>query len=132
MVDLVPVIADMSIFIGSEGRRFPEGSLDPYLITVSVVTLGELRLGVLSADGPTAMSRRLETFQLAETFDAMPIDDRVADAWSELVAAIRQSGRRRMPLNDSWIAATAKAHRIPVLTQDADFDGVPGLNVVRI
>lgn len=37
-----------------------------------------------------------------------------------------------MPLNDSWIAATANAHRIPVVTQDGDYDGVPGLHVIRV
>lgn len=62
----------------------------------------------------------------------MPVDEHGADAWSELVATIRKSGRRRTPLNDSWIAATAKAHRIPVLTRDADFDDVPGLDVLKV
>jgi hypothetical protein len=37
-----------------------------------------------------------------------------------------------MPLNDSWIAATAIANRIPVVSQDDDYDDVPGLEVVRI
>jgi predicted nucleic acid-binding protein len=30
-----------------------------------------------------------------------------------------------MPVNDSWIAATAIAHGIPVLTQDDDYDHAP-------
>jgi predicted nucleic acid-binding protein len=37
-----------------------------------------------------------------------------------------------MPVNNSWIAATAMAHRLPVVTQDDDYDGVPGLDVIRI
>lgn len=37
-----------------------------------------------------------------------------------------------MPLNDSWIAATAIANRIPVVSQDEDYDEVPGLEVVRV
>jgi predicted nucleic acid-binding protein len=37
-----------------------------------------------------------------------------------------------MPLNDSWIAATALAHSIPVVTQDADYDDVPGLEIIRL
>ena len=39
---------------------------------------------------------------------------------------------RRMPVNDSWIAATAMALRIPVITQDDDYLGVPGLEVIRV
>lgn len=37
-----------------------------------------------------------------------------------------------MPINDSWIAATAIAHGIPVATQDDDYDDVPGLDVVKL
>ena len=37
-----------------------------------------------------------------------------------------------MPVNDSWIAATAIAHGLPVVTQDDDYADVPGLDVIRI
>jgi predicted nucleic acid-binding protein len=37
-----------------------------------------------------------------------------------------------MPLNDSWIAATAIAHKAPVVSQDSDYDNVPGLQVIRV
>lgn len=132
MVDPRPIIADTSVFIGHETKRFTDGRLDDFLIGVSTVTLGELRLGVLHAADPQSMSRRLSTFQFAQTFNAIPIDELVADAWSELIAEIRKSGRKKMPINDSWIAATAKANDVPVLTQDADFDDVPGLQVVKL
>jgi predicted nucleic acid-binding protein len=37
-----------------------------------------------------------------------------------------------MPLNDSWIAATAIANHLTVVARDADYDGVPGLQVIRL
>jgi predicted nucleic acid-binding protein len=37
-----------------------------------------------------------------------------------------------MPLNDSWIAATAIANLMPVVAQDSDYDAVPGLEVIRV
>jgi len=37
-----------------------------------------------------------------------------------------------MPLNDSWIAATAIAHGIPVVSQDDDYDDIPGMTVLRV
>ena len=37
-----------------------------------------------------------------------------------------------MPLNDSWIAATAMAHHLPAVTQGDDFDDVPGLRTIRL
>jgi predicted nucleic acid-binding protein len=48
-----------------------------------------------------------------------------------LVAGLRASGRKA-PVNDSWIAATAIAHGMPVATQDDDYEGMPGLNVIRL
>jgi predicted nucleic acid-binding protein len=48
-----------------------------------------------------------------------------------LVAGLRASGRRAR-VNDSWIAATAIAHSMPLATQNDDYEGTPGLNVIRL
>jgi predicted nucleic acid-binding protein len=123
-------IADTSLFIALEQNRALAGA-PPRQIAVSVVTIGELRLGVLTAtDGP-ARAKRLETVSRAEALDPLPIDSSVAHAWATLRLALRDKGLR-MPLNDSWIAATAIAHHLPVVAQDADYDGVPGLQVIRV
>jgi predicted nucleic acid-binding protein len=37
-----------------------------------------------------------------------------------------------MPINDSWVAATAIAHAMPVASQDDDYDAVPGLRMIRV
>jgi predicted nucleic acid-binding protein len=123
-------IADTSLFIALELKRALVGT-PPSRIAVSVVTIGELRLGVLAAvDGP-ARARRLETLSRAEALEPLPIDSQVAHAWATLRLALRDEGRR-MPLNDSWIAATAIAHHLPIVAQDSDYDGVPGLQVIRV
>lgn len=123
-------IADTSLFIALELKRALSGT-PPQRVAVSVVTIGELRLGVLAAiDGP-ARARRLETLSRAEALEPLPIDSQVAHAWATLRLTLRDQGRR-MPLNDSWIAATAIAHHLPVVAQDADYDGVPGLKVIRV
>ncbi len=61
----------------------------------------------------------------------MPIDDGVAQAWARLRVALRDSGRR-MTVNDAWIAATALALDVPVVSQDDDYADVPGLSVIRV
>jgi len=123
-------LADTSVFIAAEERR-PVSGPPPERFAVSVVTVGELRLGVLAADDGATRARRLETLSRAEALDPIPIDSGVAHAWAALRLALRDHGAR-MPLNDSWIAATAIANRIPVVSQDRDYDGVPGLEVVQI
>lgn len=123
-------LADTSLFIAIEQER-PLSGTPPEAIAVSVITVGELRLGVLAAgDGPTR-ARRLETLFRAEALDPLPVDARVAHAWAVLRLALRDGGKR-MPLNDSWIAATAMANHIPIVSQDDDYDEVPGLEVIRV
>jgi predicted nucleic acid-binding protein len=123
-------LVDTSVFIAREAKR-PLRSDPPTEVAVSVVTVGELRLGVLMAQDVETRHRRLATLELALSLDPLPIDDRVADVWAGLVAGLRALGRR-MPLNDSWIAATAMAHHLPVATQDDDFDDVPKLAVIKL
>lgn len=122
-------LADTSFFIGVEQRRLSDVDLPPVL-AVSYVTVAELTLGVLNAS-PEHRAGRLETLLHVRRFDPIPVDDRVAVTWAELRRALSQDGSK-LRGNDSWIAATAIAHGMPVLTQNDDFAGVPGLEVIRI
>ncbi|HKA69552.1 MAG TPA: type II toxin-antitoxin system VapC family toxin [Actinomycetes bacterium] len=124
-------VADTSVMVGVETGRIKVAEFAEYSWAVSAVTLGELRLGVLQASSPEIASVRLSTYELARRFDPLPIDERVSDAWAVLVASLRVEGRK-LPINDSWIAATAIANGVPVVTQDADYDDVPKLTVIKI
>ena len=123
-------LADTSVFIAQEVGR-PLSGEPPERVAVSVVTVGELRLGVLAAPDATSRAQRLETLSRVEALEPLPIDRDVAGAWARLRLALRDAGRR-MPLNDSWIAATALAHRLPVVSQDSDYDAVPLIDLVRV
>jgi predicted nucleic acid-binding protein len=123
-------LADTSLFIAVEQDR-PLSSRPPERVAVSVITVGELRLGVLAAqDGPTR-ARRLETLSAAAALEPLPVDEQVAHAWATLRLALRDAGKR-MPINDSWIAATAIANHLAVASQDSDYDDIPGLRVLRV
>ncbi len=123
-------LADTSIFVARESGRELRAEA-PRELAVSVVTIAELRLGVLSARDLETRGRRLTTLAGAQLLDPLPIDSRVADAWATLVAGLRSEGRR-IGVNDSWIAATAIVHDMPVVTQDGDFADVPGLEVIEL
>ncbi|MGZ3472823.1 MAG: PIN domain-containing protein [Isosphaeraceae bacterium] len=131
MVTSKRALADTSVFIGLEATRFDASRFDDFEWGVSAVTLGELRLGVLQAQNPDAASRRLSTYQLAQQFEALTVDEAVSEAWALLISRLRAAGRKA-PINDSWIAATAIAHRVPIVTQDSDYDDMPGVEVIRI
>lgn len=124
-------LADTSLFIAHEtGRPFARDRA-PERLAVSVITAAELRAGVLVATDLPTRARRLATLEYVSGLDLLLVDTRVAEAWAILRVALRDAGRR-MKADDAWIAATALAHRIPVVTQDRDFDEVPGLDVVRV
>ena len=124
-------MAETYVFIELEAARFDGGRFADYEWGVSAVTLGELRLGVLQAQNPEAASRRLSTYQLAQRFEALAMDEAASDAWAHLISRLRAAGRQD-PVNDSWIAATAIAHGVPIVTQDSDYDAMPDVEVIRI
>jgi predicted nucleic acid-binding protein len=123
-------IADTSVFIARESGRALDTSVFPDDLAVSIITIGELRAGVLAAVDVDTRDRRLATFSAARALDPIPIDEPVADAWARLRVLLRDSGQR-MPVNDSWIAATALALGVAIVTQDDDYAEVPGLTVIR-
>jgi len=124
-------LADTSVFIALGGGRTLAVDRLPDELAVSVVTIAELRVGVLAAADSATRARRLATLTSAMAFDPLPIDDAVAEAWAGLRLQLRDRGRR-MPVNDSWIAATAIALGVPVVTQDADYVELEGLDVIRL
>jgi hypothetical protein len=124
-------LADTSVFIAREsGRRLDDSSM-PDELAVSIVTVGELRAGVLAADDVRVRERRLTTLTAALELDPVPVDDDVAAQWARLRVLLRDMGRR-MPVNDSWIAATAMALQVPVVAQDDDYVELDGLSVIRV
>lgn len=125
------VILDTSVFIAAETGRplgpVPEGAET----AISVMTLAELRVGVLVATDPEARARRLHTLEAASRERTpLPVDGAVAEHFAALVSRLRAAGRSPRVI-DTLIAATALAHGASVVTQDDDFDdlGVPVLKV---
>jgi predicted nucleic acid-binding protein len=114
-------LLDTSVFIARETDR-TLGDL-PERVAVSVVTIGELQLGVLNATDASIRARRAETLALARTADPIPVSEAVMVTWARLVADCRVVGvHRTIKLTDALIAATAIEHGLPVVTQDTDYD----------
>jgi predicted nucleic acid-binding protein len=124
-------LADTTVFIAAESGRVARLDRLPDRLAVSVITVGELRAGVLAANDVASRDRRLATLTSVLALDPVPIDQAVAEAWARLRVSLRDYGLR-MPVNDSWIAATAMTLGIPVVTQDDDYLHAPGLEVIHI
>lgn len=128
-------LLDTSVFIARESGRAVANL--PQRVALSVITIGELQLGVLNADDSLTRSRRADTLALARAADPIPVSEAVMVSWARLVADCRAAGvHRAVKLTDALIAATAIEHGLPVVTQDADFDQIaracPALSVIKV
>jgi predicted nucleic acid-binding protein len=128
-------LLDTSVFIARETGR-PLGEL-PDRVAVSVVTIGELQLGVLKAGDDATRARRADTLSLARSADPIPISEAVMNSWARLVADCQAAEiHRTIKLTDALIAATAVEHGLPVVSQDGDFDKIaaahPALHALSV
>ncbi len=127
-------LLDTSVLIAAESGRQLKTSLLPRESAISAVTLGELHVGVLAARDTATRARRLATLEGVADLEALPVDAAVAAHWGRLRVLLADRGRR-LNVNDLWIAATAVAHDVPVITQDDDFgpiEDLAALTVVRV
>ena len=124
-------LADTSVFIAREVERAIAVEDLPDHLAVSAITIGELRAGVLAAPDTATADRRLNTLLAAMALEPIPVDDAVAAAWARLRLELRDRGLR-LGVNDSWIAATAIAHGLSIVTQDTDYHEIPGLEVIKV
>jgi predicted nucleic acid-binding protein len=127
-------LLDTSIFIAAESGRSLRREALPEKTVISIVTRAELRAGIFAADDIETRDRRLDTLEATARMSMLPINEGVDRTWAQMRAYLVGSGRR-VNANDLWIAATAAAYEIPVVTQDADFEalsGVAGLTVIEV
>jgi predicted nucleic acid-binding protein len=127
-------LLDTTVFIAAESGRPVRSEALPDEAAISIVTKAELRAGVLAAADIETRERRLATLEAVAQMTVLPIWGGVDRAWAQMRAYLAASGRR-VNANDVWIAATAAAHQIPVVTQDGDFQaisGIAGLTVIEV
>jgi predicted nucleic acid-binding protein len=123
-------VADTSVFVARESGR-GLGEL-PGELGVSMITAAELELGVLRAKDGRTRARRLATLtQVRAAYPLLPIDAITASCFARLTDEALARGHRRRD-HDTWIAATAMRHGVPVATQDDDFTAFESVLVLRV
>lgn len=124
MTEVGPVLLDTSVVIDLESISL--GELGASAAFVSAVTIAELAYGLDSPD-PVRRAARVERYRcVLEDFDVLAFGAAEAKVYGMLAAIVRQRGRNPRPRRlDLQIAATAAAHRLPLVTADAaDFAGL--------
>lgn len=94
-----------------------------YRLFVTPTIAGELAAGASLAD-------RVRWQQLLQPFRSLPITEDVSWEYGRAARYLRENGNM-IGGNDLWIAATAVAHAVPVVTRNVrHFRRVPGLEIV--
>ena len=119
-------LLDTSVIVAMEMLRPLDEALLPERQFISVITLAELRAGVLAAADTETLSRRRRSLDAYSSTDALVAGDAAAEEWARLRYRLVQAGRR-VNVNDLWIASIALANDLPVVTHDQDFDSLVDL-----
>lgn len=91
-------------------------NLENEAVFLSAVTLGELQAGVeLTRRQDPAKAAQIETWldQVADSYQILPVDGRIFREWARLM-----HGRPDQLLEDAMLAATARIHRLTVVTRN--------------
>lgn len=121
-------LLDTSVVIADDATDLPEEA------AISVATLAELHFGVRLAKDEEKRSLRLRRLtEIESRFAPLPIDESVARAYGELAGLTVEAGRKvRTRAMDLLIAATARAHNLPLFTRDPeDFEPLSTLIEIR-
>jgi predicted nucleic acid-binding protein len=124
------LLLDTTFLIDVErGVHLADAIADDDDAAIAAITIAELRVGVLLADGRRRRARAAYVDDLIDAIPIIPYDLRVAEAHSQLLVAMREQGRPR-GAHDLIIAATARSTARVVLTADARaFAELPDVDV---
>jgi tRNA(fMet)-specific endonuclease VapC len=94
--------------------------------------VSELLHGVYRARGASRIKRAALVDRLLAELEAIPITEDVARVHAEIWTQLVEQGQA-IGSHDLWIAATAFANDLVVVTRNArDFESVPGLGVAAV
>ncbi len=130
-MERVVVDTDVVSFYLKGDSRFDSYSsqLDGKQLVMSFQTLGEL-LYWQELHQWGERRRELFSIEIREHYIVFPVDQDLCRTWARLRAEVTRMGRV-IQMADAWIAATALALDVPLVTHNArDFDYLPNLKLI--
>lgn len=103
--------------------------IEASVLAISVISLAEIRAGRLYAGWGERRAAAQEERLAGLVW--IPLDTQIVDEWAELTAHGLRNGWR-VKDNDLWIAATATAKDLTLVSCDRGFQSVPGLDWIYL
>jgi tRNA(fMet)-specific endonuclease VapC len=96
-------------------------------LALPVIVLGEYLYGIQQS----RFRPSYETWIKANLpfFDLLPILHETAEHYAKIRHELKTAGKP-IPTNDLWIAASARHHRMPIVTRDGHFQAIRGLQTL--
>lgn len=106
--------------------------LDSAILTISVITVAELRFGMIRAGW--GLAKRAEAEHRLAAYTWIPLDAETIDRWAALQAEAMALGHTGPGHNDLWIAASALVRGYPLVSCDVAQCELPGVcdNVIYL
>lgn len=93
-------------------------------IELPAIVLGEYRFGIGQSRRRKEYEKWLE--ELIAATRVLSVDEETSGHYAQIRSEFKKAGKP-IPSNDLWIAALARQHRLPLMSQDAHFDAVASL-----
>ncbi len=115
-------IVQGNTLIANEARKFKG-------VHIPVVVLGELLFGVEKSQ--LRIENRNRYLEFCLSYPLLDVTKNVAFEYGKIKYTLQAHGNI-IPENDMWIAATALANDMTVVTQDKHFAHIPSLKVITL
>ena len=127
------VLIDTSVLVDAERGGSALAQVDDEEHLISVISVSELLHGLHRAiDDAVRVRREAFVEQALGGMAPVPITINVARVHAMIWANLEAAGEK-IGTHDLWIAATALAYGLAVVTRNArDFERVPGLSVLTV
>jgi predicted nucleic acid-binding protein len=117
------------VFRGDTRAERSAPHLNRRRLAVSFMTVAELDRWARERNW--GAGRRAELENYLQRFSVYLVDRELCRRWADVADAARRAGRA-IQTADAWIAATALAHGLPLVTHNAaDYAGVTDLNLIN-
>lgn len=112
----------------NEGEQALIDLLTDTAFALSATVIGELYYGVFNSQRVEANLAKFEAVIATQTILPCTID--TGRLFGQIRAELKAKGRP-IPENDIWIAASARQHRLALVTRDAHFAHINDLTIVH-